>query len=167
MKKILIFVFLIIMCPAISVASIEKSKDDFNGQVSIASRFSTDRPVFPNLDHFNNVFFAQKISPDNSPVFSYTFVIDDIRYWFFSNEGIYLKIDGEIMKIENPSTRNDFVDRSTLLSGSILTVPPEIVDRIKTANEITVRANFKNLPDVTWKVPPEILAEWKQIAVSK
>ncbi len=155
-KFLLIMMTLIIFCiPTTASAKISRDVDDFDNKISISSRFE-------KMERFDSVFLTKLFKGEKVSHY-WTFVIDDMRWWFFNKDYCEIKIDDSISKINVTTTMSNVVNSNTLLTGAIISVPPDMLDQINEASKITFRIYFQDQPPVTWNVPQNVLEEWKTV----
>lgn len=84
----------------------------------------------------------------------------------FEKRDLAIKIDGDIIRISCFAT-DRFFKSAFCVTVAIFGIMPQnaerIIEKIKKAEEITMRVFFKNKPDITWDAPDELLNEWKEL----
>ena len=161
MKKAVFALVLVVIMTSLAHASIEESKDSFKGNSSVSSQYEGGFPI-PKFNDFSLIYLSKKFDSNNDHEVVMTIIIDSNKYWFFSRDGVDLKIDGNITRVGNAITKNDRAG-SSVLSASILTLDEDVISSISSSNSIILRAYFNNMPDITWEVPAATVQEWKKV----
>lgn len=158
------FIVYLIFCliPAISLAKLGRTVDQFDGVIKIESEFSKNTGVF------SKVTLTKFIKRDGEVSYAIYPGIVSREWWFFSEHSTELKIDDDpnIYMLDVLTTKSDISEgyySHSLITLSCIDVKPEIVDLLKNAKKATFRIYFTNQPATIWELPPQILSEWQQV----
>jgi hypothetical protein len=155
MKRILFLILAILLVFQFSVfASVKTHKDSFDNS-------SMTYSMVQDVDRFSSIIFSKM---DNNQIYL-TFTIMDTDWWFFTEDYIEVKFDdgSDIYKIPVKTTSSNIVDHNILCTSTDMYVPELLVEKIKSAKDVTFRISFKNASDDVFKVPSKVLKEWKQV----
>jgi hypothetical protein len=162
MKKLCLIVCLLLMIPGMAFAKLSRTHDDFDGTTSITSNVNF------RVDPFYLVSFDKGFVPKASPfpIYSLFLLIEDNDEWhFFSKDDAEIKFnnDDNVYNLHIFDANAKQTKYGGLDTNCSIMVPADLINKIQTANSITLRVHFTNHPDVTWKIPNDVLSEWKTV----
>lgn len=91
------------------------------------------------------------------------------EWYFFSPKGSAVKIDGEIHELSTLDTSHDYKStryKPELITSVMFNLTP-LAEKIKSSQAVTFRIYFENQPSVDLEIPPDVLAEWKEVIATE
>jgi hypothetical protein len=164
LKKTFLLLLLFILTTSPVDAAIETTKPTATNGAMIISRFEGHEPI--TLDTFNYVYFGKKFYPADAQYFVHLAIDAHKAFWYFQDNAIEIKVDGETLVINNTAANNNNLFGALRRSESTTTINSKIVEKIAVANKVSIKAFFFNKPTIHWEVPADMLQEWKSVIKS-
>lgn len=138
-------------------AQIKKQYDDFNESTTYFSEIYKFPPWHDIL-----MSFTKKEGKFTGKFLSCELIE---RSWhFFDAKDLKMKIDRKIIEIDYLSSDSkSYTYNDTFLTSGVYRLKDSHLRKINEANEITIRVFLRNVSNITWDVPDEILNEWKKL----
>lgn len=139
-------------------AYISKEADKFDGTITIESVEDFGKTKYI----LEKKFYKDQNEPDKMHLSIFK---SDYTWWFFSKNSFEFKIDDKIYETNEAITISQ-MSGNLLITGGMVVIDNNLVDKILNSKSITIRYHFNNKQSEIWTVPGNVLEEWKEVLLA-